>query len=291
MSKNFANESMDIFHPRVDRRRNTNGITGSHFPLYEWGLAATSKLIPFSDTLARSYSAVIFSFVMLAFYLLLRVILFDRFQSAAGSLLLLSIPQFYYDSINAMPDNLALALALFGLYFIIQFYRNPNWLVLLAAYVVTLFAGLIKFQFLIIPFAAIAFIKINRLQVIGALILSTIVVPVYLWYQYALELMKLNNIKEFGLWIKPISPDSKWQTFIDNLMSDAPELLMGWPSMLALIVLGFRFIPRFKLGKRGLMIMLWLMGFAIFYIVAIERMKHHSYYFMALLPLFGCYSL
>ena len=98
---------------------------------------------------------------------------------------------------------------------------------------------------------------------------------------YAIELSNSNNLKEFGLWIKPISLSDKLKTVQGNLVSDLPELLMGWPLFVLFLAL-LRFIRPFT--KLGFQILIGIVGFVVFYIVAIERMQHHSYYFMALLP-------
>lgn len=93
MSRNFAEEGMDLTQPKIDRRNETNGITGSHFPLYEWCLAALSKVFGFSDTLARVFSLLIFTFGMLAFYQLLLLFNVPSFLAQGGAFLLLSIPR------------------------------------------------------------------------------------------------------------------------------------------------------------------------------------------------------
>jgi len=112
MSRNMYEGDGSLMAPSIDRRNATNGITGSHFPLYEWGLAQWSKLTGFNDQSARTYALVIFSVAMLLMYSILLFLGIDWIQSVLGALLLLTIPQFYYDSINAMPDNLALCMAL-----------------------------------------------------------------------------------------------------------------------------------------------------------------------------------
>ena len=65
MARNFAEESMAITEPRIDRRNESNGITGSHFPLFEWQLAGLYKIVGEHYIVARLYSALI-SFVFFA---------------------------------------------------------------------------------------------------------------------------------------------------------------------------------------------------------------------------------
>lgn len=286
MARNFSEESMNLFLPRIDRRNETNGITGSHFPLFEWQLAGIYKLTGEHYYVARFYSAFIFSIAMLALYLILVQMGIKERTSVIGGLGLLSIPQFYYDSINAMPDIYALGLSLISAYYILKDGKQANNTSILLATILAIFAGLIKFQFLIIPLAFTAYQTFDAKNIARlSIYFSFVLVPVILWYQYAIELTKLNNLKEFGLWIKPISLETKFNTLFNNLISDVPELLIGYPILIALIVLIFKKSYRLHNSPGMRLGLFWLAGFIVFYIIAIERMMHHSYYFMAVLPL------
>jgi hypothetical protein len=282
MSRNFATESMDILHPRIDRRNSSDGITGSHFPAYEWTLAMLSKVFGFSDLLSRIFSLFVFTIGMLAFYLFLKQIDFDFKYSLIGPLILLSIPQNYYDSMNAMPDLLALTLSLLSLYYLTIYFKKEQLLFMGIGLVLAAAAGLIKFQFLIIPLSSIVYIRLTKNNLVAIVLGAAIVISVvFLWYFYAIELTKLNNLREFGLWIKSITFEEKIKTIKSNLISDFPELIFGWP----LFIL-FLFLLK-KIGFKGQIkhqIIIGFLGFLVFYMIAIERMQHHSYYFIALLP-------
>ncbi len=286
MSRNFAEEGMNIFEPKIDRRNDTNGITGSHFPLFEWLLAASSKLFGFSDLLARLFSLVIFTFAMLAFFRLLIYFDVSETMARAGALLLLSIPELYYHSINAMPDNLALCLALFALVYCLRWLKNSDYLSLLAAVIFSVFAGLIKFQFLIIPFAAIAFVPLKSKDFLKfSAVCLGITSFVFLWYYYALQLTKVNNLREYGLWISPIPFSRQILTFCNNLLMDFPEVLLGYPLFIAIAFISPKGLKSVHLTKTTILILLWFVMFVAFYFAAIERMRDHTYYFMPLLPL------
>ncbi len=292
MAKNFATESMNIFEPKIDRRDGTNGITGSHFPLYEWLLAVFYKVFGFYDIVPRMFSLLLFTLALLAFQKVLEILMFSPFLSTIGALLLLSIPEFYYHAINAMPDILALAMALWGLYFWLKLKNKHNNLNYLIAFILTIICGLIKIQFLIIPFAALAFLIQNKKQWLKIIILWFLIVLItFLWYRYAIKLTQLQNLKEYGLWIQPISIKEKLNTFWLNISMDLPEILLGWPLFIAFVCSIFYNIYNRKNTPLFWFSFLWFLGFLAFYIVAIERMKNHSYYFMALLPLLVIFIL
>lgn len=288
ISRNFAGESMDILHPRIDRRNETNGVTGANFPLFEWQLAVFYKAFGDHYWVSRMYSALVFTFTMFAFYLLLLSLRIDKKLAIWGGIGLLSIPQFYYDSINAMPDIYALGLSVLSAYYI-QNYRLDNrfiWLIVSA--ILAALGGMIKFQFLIIPLSFYAVFEWSKWNTKKSLLAHFIIsaCPVILWYLYAIELTKTNNLKEFGLWIKPITVKEKLQTIFNNIVSDIPEMLIGYPLLVFLIfiIIKYKNHIRFK-SDFSYLIVLWVLGFACFYYVAIERMQHHSYYFMVLLPI------
>jgi len=286
MARNYSEEGMNILEPKIDRRNNTNGITGSHFPLYEWCVAALSKVFGFSDTLPRIFSLLIFTLGMLAFYYLLLRFNVPHFLALGGGFLLLSLPELYYHGINAMPDVLALTMALWATVFWLRFQKEQRAYQVILALVFSIGAGLIKFQFLMLPLATLVFIPFNFKTLLKYACLWVLVaMPVFAWYAYALTLTKANNLKEFGLWIEPISNTLKLETFLGNISMDATEVLFGWPLFLVFLFLVFKTIRTWKLTRTAWFILAWLGMFICFYVVAIERMKNHTYYFMPLLPL------
>jgi len=237
---------------------------------------------------SRMYSALVFSFTMFAFYLLLLSLRIDKKLAIWGGIGLLSIPQFYYDSINAMPDIYALGLGFLSAYYIQKFRLNNriNWLIISA--ILAALGGMIKFQFLIIPLSFYAVFEWSNWNIKKTLLAHFIIstVPVILWYLHAIELTATSNLKEFGLWIKPITAKEKLHTIYTNIVSDSPELLIGYPLLVFLVFIIVKYTKhiRFK-SEFSYLIVLWVLGFACFYYVAIERMQHHSYYFMVLLPI------
>jgi len=287
MSRNFAEEGMNILEPRIDRRNETEGITGSHFPLYEWTLAVGFRIFGFSETLARIYSLLISTAAMLAIYLLLSFAGSKRDFATIGGLLLLSVPQMYYDGINAMPDILALSAALFSLFFILRYFIQSRITDGIPGLLLAIICGMIKFQFLIIPFSAIAFMPLNKRAFRFAIpAASFTLLSVFLWYRYALQLTERSNLREYGLWIKTVDMKTVLKTIFGNLSSDLPELLTGWPLFAALCVVLFKSYRYVQVRQFGRMLLIWIGGFILFYAVAIERMQQHSYYFMALIPVF-----
>lgn len=286
MSRNFAQESMNILESRIDRRDGTSGVTGSHFPLYEWSVAILYKVFGEHDATARIFSMLLFTLFMFAIYKLSLEMGHDQNTSIIAGLLVLSIPQFYYDSINAMPDTMAICTSAWSALYFLKHLKTDNKRFFSMSLLFGIVSGLIKFQFLILPFAFFFFEWKNKKfwkNKVAFFVMSLI--PVVIWYLYALEQTQLNNLKEFGLWIKDIPLSQKLKTVFDNVVSDMPEKLIGWPLTVFLV-----YQLLFNKTKTSALLKpvywFWLIQFVVFYVVAIERMQNHSYYFMTLLPLF-----
>jgi hypothetical protein len=286
MSRNFAQESMNIFETRIDRRDGTSGITGSHFPLYEWCVAALYKSFGEHDATARIFSLLLFTLFMFASYRLCLEFGHNQKIAIIAGLLMLSVPQFYYDSINAMPDTMAICTSTWAAYYFIKHLKTQNKNFFIFSLILAIVSGLIKFQFLILPYSMLAYELKNKTLWKSKVILFVLsLLPVVFWYRYAIEQTQLNNLKEFGLWIKEISLNQKLETIWGNLISDLPEKLIGWP--LTLFLIYQLFFNKIKTAlKLKPIYWFWLLQFVVFYVVAIERMQNHSYYFMTLLPLF-----
>ncbi len=291
LARNFYTESFNILTPRIDRRDGTNGITGTYFPLYEWVLGGVYFFCGEQYWITRSYSLIISTVAIWAFYLLLiRLNINNRF-ALLGGLLLLFVPEFYYQSANALPDIMAMAFAFLGALMWIDFFKQESNKFVLWAFVFSLLAALIKVQFIII--SASTFLMLNKKNGIKATLIWVLVLLItFSWYKYSINLTEINNLKEFGLWIKPISFENKVQIFLNNIWSDMPEMLLGWPLFIScLLVVVFQFMAKHPIPKIPLFFYLWFIGFICFYILAIERMEHHNYYFLSIIPLSIAYLI
>lgn len=67
IARNYANESMNPFYPRIDWRGNGEGFTEMEFPLYPYLIAVTYKIFGINDYFGRVWSF-IFSLLTLFFF-------------------------------------------------------------------------------------------------------------------------------------------------------------------------------------------------------------------------------
>src|SRR5690606_17941354 len=164
VARNFATESPNIFLPRVDRRYDTEGITGTNFPLYEWGLGMIWKATGVKENIHRFYSFVWFALGVIGFSMLLVLLGFSQTTTFAGTLFFACCPEIFYHSINALPDIAALTFSVWALYGFVKFEKEKRTRYLWLSYLCLLFAGLIKIYFLLtgVPIAIFLFIKVLK---------------------------------------------------------------------------------------------------------------------------------
>ena len=158
VAQNFHDESFNILEPRVDRRFEGDGITGTAFPLYEWMLAAIYKLTGVHYWVHRLLSLLLTITAIIFAYRFLQNITSNKLVVAIASTLLLWTPELFYHSVNAIPDILALCTGFVSLYYYSKRERNTYSIVL--SFLFLTISGLVKMQYLMIGvFHLVDFVK------------------------------------------------------------------------------------------------------------------------------------
>lgn len=116
VARNFYEEDMNILKPRVDRRNDTDGVTGMQFPSYEWVTALGYKAIGFHEAWPRVLNWLIYMAGVVAFYGLVKQVSGQAGAAALGAWCFAWSPEMYYHGANALPDVLALTASVAGLY-------------------------------------------------------------------------------------------------------------------------------------------------------------------------------
>lgn len=286
LARNYYEEDMNLLMPRIDKRYNTPGITGPAFPAYEYGLAVLYKAFGFSHTLHRWWSLLISIFALTGLFLLIHGYTKSLSMSFFGALALVFIPEFYYHSVNAVPDLLALCFMLWGWLFALRWLGSGAKKYWLLALLFIALAGLTKLQFLIclVPLA-IALWQKEKWSfgkfTIGAIGMTVVALSAsVLWQWYAKKLTKMYGLWEFLSEVRP--PKSVGQFFeigLGNVFSDIPETWVGY-GLLPLFVLGMVF-----LFKRHTLLASASIAAACAYYFALQyQFVHHGYYTLVFSP-------
>lgn len=294
VARNFYEESMDILKPRVDRRNATDGVTGMQFPSYEWLVAGGYQLFGFHEALPRLLNWVIYMLGVVAFYHLVKQMSGIVWVGAVGAWGLAWSPELFYHGINALPDVLALTASIAGLFWFGRWRESRQVSYLMLSLLAVTLGGLTKLQYLVVGFPIAVFVLRDLLQrryswveLCELLSYAIVAVGVTLaWYAYALRLIARSGLTDFGLETRPAT-DVATALFIlqRNLISDLPEVLLGYGSLLLFVVGLWRLVrhapfwhPWFGPG------LAWGLALLAYYFIELNQMRNHAYYLLPLLP-------
>ncbi len=294
VARNFYREEMDIFKPRVDNRGTFDGVTGMQFPAFEYGLAVFYKVLGDHYWVNRIYSLLIFSIGILFIYGWIYQLSFNRWAALTGAWVFCWAPEMFYHGFNALPDILSLT-AIAGSLCVSALFVNlkRNWYLWCSMFLLLL-AGLTKMQFLMAGTVWVyIYFRGSRLNVTTCQRISivvsgiTVITLTLSWYIYAMNLIKSSGLNEVGLEFRPVdSLSAGLTTIVHNLVSDIPELLIGYGS-LVFVLAGIYCQLKFKKCNNYYVIPFlgWLLLFIAYYLIELAQMDEHNYYLLPLLPL------
>lgn len=285
---------MNIFHPRVDRRGNSNGITGMQFPSFEYTVALAAQVTGYFDGLNRWIAFLYFAMGMAYFYALLRLLYNDCTIAFCGTWAFTFSPILYYHSITALPDVLALSASIAGLYYFMRWDQEKKWLLIFGALVFTTLAGLTKLQYLAIgfPIAVQVFNGIFRkrytaveLVQLGLFALLSVSVSL-LWYVHAIHLIEISGLRDFGIEFRPVHRFAEGLKILTaNVFSHLPEQLLSFPNLIPFFLLISWCWKHKPFGGKAAWLAVWALGLLVYHIVELRQMDVHMYYMFPYLPL------
>jgi len=286
VAQNFYEEDLNILEPRVDRRFESDGVTGTAFPIYEWLLAIIYKITGVHYWSHRLLSLIFTVTAIIFAFLFLKNITSNTIVASVTCSLLLWTPELFYHSINAIPDILALCTGFISLYYYSKSERDKFSIVL--SFIFLTLSGLIKMQYLMIGvFHLVAFIKLKNkhrklikedLLIIGSGLFCLAVV--FAWYNYSLHLIEQSNLRDFGIEIRSASNlHAAFATLTKNLISDFPELVFGFANTLVIIIGCYSSFSK-KSNKYVIYFSSLLFIYCVYHFLELRQMDVHHYYMM-----------
>lgn len=287
VAKNYYEKDMNILYPRIDKNYGTNGITGPQFTSYDYSVALIYKVFGFSETAHRWFSLWL-SLLAVAGTIAVIRLYFPRGNAAYwGGLALIGIPEFYYYSIAAVPDLLALAAMVWGWWWFYRYLANQNWIDAFWAGLILALAGMTKLMFLVPGFVFLGEI-IRRKAFHGKHIVGYGFIGILalggsgFWYIWAKYLTDMNGINEFVHAIRfKESVSAALQVLIKNMGIDTVETWVGYPLLIP--VFGGLFFT-LKRHARDLRVLFSLLAALLYYVVMQHQLEHHGYYILLFVP-------
>lgn len=287
---NFTFSDNNILHPQ--RFDLSNGSTALlyEFPLYQWLVAQINHTLGYSVLNTRLFTFLCFVVLLFGFYKWI-LIYFKEETALFSAYFLCFSPLLYYYCVNPLPDILALAFTQWFLVFAGRFQISQKTQELLLASVFLMLAALIKLPFvlffvflipgLISPYKPKKISK--RLFELGLLVL--LLVPVALWYAYAIPSWKGNGITS-GILGNQKSTEELLSYFWHHLVSTFPELISNYaafPLILLGIYIGIK--NRKTLFRMHLPLSLTFVAVSLYFIFELNMIeKSHDYYLLPFVP-------
>jgi hypothetical protein len=298
MTRNFFEEGMNPFLPRVDNRFDTDGITGSQFPSFEIVLASIYHITGEQYWVQRLYCLLLHLLGIWGIFKLSLLMTSKRLFANIAAWTYAWSPMLFYYAITALPDNVALPASIWGLYFFMLWFKKwvlqgkPAYLEMLGSLTILTLAGLTKIQYLAVGFFILAYIWQQRkllglkhwlaFTLFGA---ATSAMTVG-WYVYARMLIKKSGLKDFGLHFNPETDlkEGLWVLFI-NLTSTLPELILNYSAFVLLLASAYFLFTRKKednILRNSFFV--WAGVFVIYHLIELGQMTEHDYYMMPYMP-------
>ncbi|WP_343603817.1 glycosyltransferase family 39 protein [Fluviicola sp.] len=288
VTRNFYEESANIFYPRVDFAGDKTGITGMEFPLLNYIDYWVSELFGYQHWYGRLINLIVSSLGIWFFFRILKRY-FSRETAFNASIILLASIWFAY-SRKIMPDTFATSLLLIGFFYACKYFEDEGkkWIYLTLYALFTLFGILAKLPvgFLLILYVFFFFdkrIQVN-LKIVFFIVSGIILAPVAWWYfSWVPYLVEKYQFWHFFMG-KPIGTGARelienWHDGLKHFY-DAALKFIGFGAFLIGIFFAFR-----KGNK--LLLRILVLCFAAFAVIALKAgftFTHHSYYIIPFVP-------
>jgi len=282
LALNFYEENMAIWLPRVDKRWEFSGVTGTNFPLYEWLLAVFYKIFGFSHSLHRIYALTISVASFFAIHHLFKAV--NETNARIVAFVFLFNPLIFYYGFSALPDMLAILLILLANIFLNKLFHYFSWQSFVFAFVFASLGLMIKYSFVLwltIPFFIQPIKPKFSLIVKTASPILLALLPTYWWYQYAIQLTAASGgLAEFIFTPRLLPKQLLSELILKTGLSIVPELFFGFPLLVLIIFILIKY-PWYKNWN-------WIKTATIilmitYIIAASNNLLNHDYYLLPLL--------
>lgn len=291
----FAREDMDILHPKVFSLEWEDGNKRMEFPVMQWVMAAAYRLLGENVLWMRLISWLIGVWAVLGMYALARDLFRDEVVALACAWAYQFSPLIFYYSVNPLPDNLALAAAIWSMAYFLRFYRTEGavWLWLSAACLgLSVLAKLPFVVFVSLPAAHVGLVALRsrfaqwRPLLLGALALGLALLPAAAWYITVIPTWTGNGVVAGILHASPAELRGLGGIAAHHLASTLPELIVNYGSV-AFFAVGLVLVWQRRLRRHPLWLpfmALWA-GVGAYFVFELHLIgRDHDYYLFPFVP-------
>lgn len=290
----FYRHDNNIFNPRVNTWNSGSNIQRMEFPLMQWLIAQIERIFGEDIIVTRICIFIIGLLTTLGIYNIVQILFRERILSFLLAWSFTFSPVFYYYTLNPLPDNFALCMAIWSLFYYFHFQRFNSWKAVWASAFFLLLATLAKLPYILfgaVPFfyIIIYFLKNNKqkehfiyiLQYKFIFLLS--ILPALAWYIWVIPTWNGNGVIK-GIFDNQLPWSKTWGILQYHFRVMFPKLLLNYAAI-PFFLLGFwAFWVRRKWQQHLPLLMggLFIIAYFLYEINMIDIV--HDYYMMPFLP-------
>lgn len=285
----FFEEDFCILNPKKYNRGAGDGIFRMEFPLMQWLTAGLYKLFGQHLLITRIFMFAIAAAAIMGMYFWIKELTGRKISASAGAWGLTFAPSFFYFSVNPLPDVMALALGLWGLFFFSRFQQSSQNGPLLLCALLLGAATAVKLPFVLfftLPASTLLFAK-NRYRRWKKMALLLLFLPLPgAWYISAIP-----HWHQTGIAAGMLNANEHWSRLgyylFHNVVSALPELLLNYAAvpLFAMGVFSFFQNRKFTHPEAWPYITFGLAVTAYFFYELNMIGVDHDYYLFPFLPL------
>lgn len=281
LARNFHEESMNLFYPRVDWRGSTPGFVESEFPIYSYVIAALYRVLGVHDWIGRLFNIVVYALSAL-FLFRMTCRLFDPLAGILAAAFYTVAPLSYMYTLTFQPDALMALASLAAVYwFWLWTETDRRYLLVLSGAALFVAVGIKPMSlYLGLPLLYLAgrrfgwgVLRQPALWIYAAAVL----LPSAAWFHHSWSLWDQygNTFGILGGWNKIGTPTTIGPWF--KLTVRLAERLWSWiatPGGLLLLTAGLiRRAP-----GRNYLLHWWTVGFGVSIAITLQGHLSHGYY-------------
>ena len=282
IARNFAEESMNAFYPRVDWRGESSGFAETEFQIYTFTVAVLYKTFGVHEFLGRGLNVCLFVLSAGLLFLFIQAV-FDERAALIGVFFYCIAPLAVFYNRSFQPDTLLALASLFSIYAFWRWSQRLRWPWLVLSGLGLTIAVLIKppSLYLGLPLLYLAHLRFGRqwyrqhsLWLFAVLVL----IPPFLWYWHAYQLWEIHG-NTFGLLgrrsiagVWPLN-DRNWHLLGARL---AHRLTHEIATPVGLLLLAAGLLTR--QSRVGRLLLYWSLGFLVYIVLVPRGHSGHDYY-------------
>ena len=214
--RNFVRDDFNILNPKGPALNGGSDRTNRlEFPIYQWAIAAVQKVTGEHIAVARVFSFLLTAAAVFALFFLVWLLTSNWLAALLAAVLLNYAPTLYFHGFNPMPDNLALAAAMWYVYLIVLHRKTGALKHLIWASLMLSLATAAKLPFLMVSIVSISYFLLDGWKLLFgkrsgdsssfpkliryAIIQLLIVAPALAWYAWVIGGWVGNPVLEGGL--------------------------------------------------------------------------------------------